>query len=126
MVVVLAIVLLACLGRFHPTPMAAAAPVTPGNVEVAIHDFYFDPQTVTVSVGTNVAWNNLGAFTHTADSDTGLWDSGDIPSGGAYSRIFDTAGTFAYHCDFHPSMKGIVIVVHRLCLPTILRRAQPQ
>ena len=118
----LAIVLLACLGLFHTAPPVAAATVA-ANVEITIRDFFFDPQVVTVSVGTNVMWRNLGNFTHTADSDTGLWDSGDILPGGVYSRTFDMAGTFPYHCDFHPSMTGVVIVkpVYRLYLPIIFR-----
>jgi plastocyanin len=37
-------------------------------------------------------------------------DCGRIGQGASVSRTFDAAGTFAYHCAIHASMKGTVVV----------------
>ena len=54
--------------------------------------------------------NNAGT-THTATSDTGAWDTGNLDPGATSSAVsFPTAGTFPYHCAIHPSMVGSVVV----------------
>ena len=78
--------------------------------KVQIVDFAFSPKTITISKGTRVKWTNTGSMDHTSTSNTGIWDSGTIAPGGSFSRVFRKAGTFAYHCAIHPSMKGKVIV----------------
>lgn len=79
---------------------------------IYMKDDYFDPQVDTVAVGDTVTWMNQGTLTHTTTSDTGLWDSGAVSPGQSYKRVFDTAGTFNYHCAFHVSlgMKGTIVV----------------
>ncbi len=69
-----------------------------------------NPPSITIKVGTTVRWTNQDSATHSVTSDTGVWDSGNVAQGATYSRVFDTVGTFAYHCAIHPSMKGTVIV----------------
>jgi hypothetical protein len=62
-------------------------------------------------VGSTVSWTNGTAATHTATSDTGAWDTGNIAAGATSSAIaFASAGTFTYHCAIHPSMTGSVVV----------------
>ncbi len=119
----LALLLLVWLGPFHSAPLLAAAPVATSDVEITIRDFAFEPQVITVTVGSSIAWRNTGNFPHTSTSSTGVWDSGTIAAGAVYSRTFDTAGTFSYYCRFHPGMTGVVIVkpVYRLYLPIIFR-----
>lgn len=80
------------------------------TVSINIIDLQFAPQTVTVNQGDTVQWANTETFIHTTTSDTGVWDSGDMASGQSFSRVFDTAGTFTFHCIFHPFMTGSVIV----------------
>jgi len=80
---------------------------------VPIRGFTFQRDTVRVAVGTRVTWVNCEsppADPHTATSDNGVWDSPLIPVGQTYSRVFDTPGTFPYHCIPHPFMHGVVIV----------------
>jgi len=93
-----------------PTTPKSTPSTTPssGGANVTIADFSFSPATVTVAVGTKVTWKNTGATDHTV-TGTG-WDSGNIASGSQYSKTFDTAGTFDYHCSIHPTMTGKVIV----------------
>jgi plastocyanin len=83
------------------------------GASVSVQDFSFAPKTLTVKVGTTVTWTNAGPSAHTATSDAGVWTSGTLgaPSGGgygggspggSYSFKFMTAGTYTYHCTFHP------------------------
>jgi plastocyanin len=78
--------------------------------EVSISGMLFNPQTVTVTVNTTVTWTNNDAISHTVTSDTGLFNSGTLTQGGKFSFQFTSAGTFTYHCAFHPDMVGTVIV----------------
>jgi plastocyanin len=77
---------------------------------VDIRDFNFSPTTLTVQVGDVVRWTNGGAAAHTASSETGAFESGNLPPGGVFSHQFLTAGTFAYLCRIHTQMRGTIIV----------------
>ncbi|MDO8691469.1 MAG: cupredoxin domain-containing protein [Dehalococcoidia bacterium] len=97
-------------------PAAIASPVTApqrATVTVSMVDNAFQPQTIIIQVGDTVVWTNNGALPHTSTSDTaGIWDSGTLSPGQAFSRTFDTAGTFPYHSTIHQAlgMVGTVIV----------------
>jgi plastocyanin len=86
----------------------AGAPTGPG--EVAIADFTFSPDPVTVAVGATLTWTNTDTADHTVDSSGGVLDSGSIKQGETFAHTFDEAGTFAYVCAFHPFMQGTVEV----------------
>ena len=102
------------------TPTAGATtPTTSGNaMAVSIisdaNGFGFSPKTITIKVGTTVTWTNMTSSSHTVTSDDGKsFDSGisnPIASGATFSHTFMTAGTFAYHCQIHPSMMATIIV----------------
>lgn len=81
----------------------------PANV-VVIRDFSFTPGSIRVGVGATVIWANCGDEAHTSTSDGGAWSSQLISSGFTYSRTFDQAGSFAYHCEPHPFMTATVVV----------------
>jgi plastocyanin len=71
----------------------------------------FSPNPIRITVGSTVTWTNTTTPTHTATSDTGAWNTGNIASGATSRAVsFPTAGTFSYHCAIHPSMMGSVIV----------------
>ena len=79
----------------------------------------FDPNTVTIKVGTTVTWTNADATMHTVTSGTsvnnagtpdGVFDSGFLMEGATWSYTFQQAGEFDYYCLPHPWMKGRVIV----------------
>ena len=95
---------------------------------------------MTVDQGDTVTWSWAGPDTnHTVTSDPGQADSFDShegvptnqvagpPSGGTYSRTFNTPGTFTYFCRVHPSMKGKVVVneVQRQSGPDASAQAAP-
>ena len=81
---------------------------------VIIRDFQFDPDTITVTAGDTVEWENEDdGVVHTATADDGDFDTGDIGPNESASATLPTAGTFQYHCIPHPSMKGTVRVEKR-------------
>ena len=59
-----------------------------------------------------VTWTNNDATTHTVTADDGSFNSGNIAPGGKFSHTFSTAGTIAYHCSIHTSMKAKVVVAN--------------
>lgn len=93
----------------------AAAPAThpAAVVQVTIQNFAFSPPMLTVAPGTKVVWTNKDSTPHTVTSDTSAWtDSGasGIAQGQTFSFTFAKAGTYKYHCAFHPTMVATVIV----------------
>jgi plastocyanin len=89
----------------------------PGTNEVWIQGMTFTPATITVTAGTTITWTNKDIYTHTVTSDDGIsFDSGPISTGGAYGgggiwpHTFAIAGTYLYHCMYHSTMHGTVIV----------------
>ena len=83
-----------------------------GSTIVAIQDFLFLPTPAHVRAGGKITWLNCepGTLAHTTTADGGTWDSNVLASGQTFTFTFPTAGTFAYHCDIHPSMTAAIIV----------------
>ena len=86
-----------------------------GPNDVTIAGFAFNPAVITVTAGSTVMWTNTDPFTHTTTSDVGSldpWDSGQLGQNGTFSKVFNTPGTYHYHCAIHfLSMFGTVVVV---------------
>lgn len=111
------------------SPASANAPVA---VEVIIGLYKFVPETVHVSVGQVIRWKNEDNVGHTVTFtavDTGpkkpltsraqllalnrpqeLYSSRLFAQGESWSAKFTKPGRFAYICDPHPYMRGIVVV----------------
>jgi plastocyanin len=97
---------LAFVGLIMPAHDARAQDAT----SVSIHDFSFDPGTITIAAGTTVTWTNNDTATHTVTADDGSFDSGNIATGQTFSMTFNTPGTFTYHCAIHPNMTASIVV----------------
>lgn len=80
-----------------------------GGSTITVADFAFSPTPLTVKAGTAVEIKNTQGVAHTFTADDGSFDLELDPNGGA-SHTFKTAGSFAYHCEIHPTMKGTVVV----------------
>ncbi len=92
-------------------PVVSSQPTTISSTKtVTISMFAFEPSQLTVPVGTIVTFVNNDSVTHTVTSDTGVFNSGNLPTGQSFKYTFTKAGTFLYHCAIHPSMKGTVVV----------------
>lgn len=83
---------------------AEAAPDT-----VVIQNFQFNPEIMTVEVGTTVTWINRETD-HDVVSDTGLFTSPVLGDGENFTYTFNEEGEYPYHCGLHPSMIGKVVV----------------
>jgi len=83
------------------------------RAEVAIAESRFGPKELVVEAGTTVEFRNLDPFEHTVTSraDAGFdFDSGELEQDVAFTLQFDSAGTFAYFCQIHPTMRATVVV----------------
>jgi plastocyanin len=92
--------------------LALATPGTAADeVSVQIVDRSYRPAEITVVTGQTVTWHNTALVPHTVTALDGTFDSNRIEGGGSFSYTFMTAGTFAYMCTIHPTMKGTVVVL---------------
>src|SRR5687767_4351470 len=67
------------------------APSGPPANEVWMQNTAFNPSSITVSAGTTITWRNKDNIAHTATSNTGAFDSGNVNGGGTFSHQFNTA-----------------------------------
>jgi plastocyanin len=103
--VLLVAVLAGCSGEAAGTPSLVATT----TVDLP-RSYRFEPAAIQVDVGATVTWTNHDEFTHNVAFD------GDAPlamkPGESVTRVFPTAGAFAYLCSLHPrEMQGSVAVV---------------
>ncbi|HEY9722047.1 MAG TPA: plastocyanin/azurin family copper-binding protein [Oscillatoriaceae cyanobacterium] len=80
------------------------------QTHVTINQFLFNPNELTVPVGTTVVWTNYDTVRHSVTSDGGMWDSGLLSTGQTFRYTFNRAGDYAYHCTPHPFMRGVIHV----------------
>lgn len=102
-------------------PLTASAANSPAQIVncAGTPPWCFSPNPIRITAGSTVTWTNATGPTHTATSDTGAWNTGNIAPGGTSSAIsFPTAGTFTYHCAIHPTLIGSVIVSAAVPAPT--------
>ena len=80
----------------------------------------FSPATLTVTVGTTVAWRNDAGIFHNvtwndaagrnaAQAGDGTSDIAQFSSG-SHTRLFNTTGTFGFKCTIHQGMNGTLTV----------------
>lgn len=72
--------------------------------EIAMHSQKYEPSTVTVAKGTILRFEAHDTA-HSAQTADGMYNSGDIAQGTSKDITMDKAGTFVFHCRFHPAMQ---------------------
>jgi plastocyanin len=88
-----------------------SAPVKATKTEVAIDNFSFSPNTVTLLVGGTVTWTNHDNVPHVVSSaDNQFKKSPLLKTGQSFSHTFAATGIYSYFCSIHPRMKGKIIV----------------
>ena len=99
-------------GGYGPGGMMGwgAGPTAPAGTSVRMAGSRFEPATLTVAAGTTIRWFNDDALPHTVTAADSSWDSGNLAPGGAFERRFDSPGTYAYLCRYHPGMTGTIVV----------------
>ena len=126
--IVVIIVLIVLVGGFSvlksispgTTPSSTATPVAVDTGapqattnQILIKGYAFSPDTLTVKVGTKVTWMNQDLARHTITADvpsTSAPASALFGQNESVSFTFSTPGTYTYHCEPHPYMKGTVTV----------------
>ena len=102
-----------CGGGATGTPTAAPTGISCGasgqGSAVAMANFAFNPTSANAAVNGFVTWSNTDSTTHTVTFDNGP-DCGTVAAGASQTVQFTVAGTFAFHCRIHPSMKGTIVV----------------
>ncbi len=89
-------------------------------------EVWYDPPTISVTVGDTVMWINDDREGHTVTSGqgsgrfgwmgddfgtpNGIFESGRFMPGDSWSHTFQEEGTFRYFCVIHPWMEGIINV----------------
>jgi len=72
---------------------------------------HFDPTSGSAKAGDVVEWDNTGSIAHNVTFDDYQAITSDTMNGGdKYQVKFTKAGTFKFHCTFHPGMDGQVTV----------------
>jgi plastocyanin len=88
----------------------------PDETRVRIDGSAFDPEELTVLVGTEVLFVNADGFAHTVTEGTDGQAVDDpivdeeIAQNGTVSVTFDEAGTYDITCEIHPTMQMTVTV----------------
>jgi plastocyanin len=95
-------------GQAQPNPGQNASAVGPQLVRAV--NFSFQPPSLSVPAGAVVMFRNDDGESHTFSADGGAFDSGVLAGGQSFTFTFNTAGTFAYHCNIHSSMRGTIAV----------------
>lgn len=86
--------------------------VSSAPIIVSIDAFQFQPDIIRIKRGQSVLIINKDEVPHTVTPDKGasFVPSGIIKGGEQKEIFFESAGTHDYSCDFHPSMRGQVVV----------------
>ena len=106
--VVLVLVLSLPTLALSPPGAIAGTPARPQTV--AIKNFAFMPQVITVTPGTTVTWTNTDDDPHTVTASDKSFHSSALDTNGKYSFTFTKPGEFAYFCSLHPHMTAKIIV----------------
>ena len=88
----------------HPCDNSGAAATVS-----ATDDYAFTPDTVTVTVGQAVCFQNLGTLDHFIDGGSGNF-GGDLPSGQTLVHTFAFGGNILYRCSRHSNESGTILV----------------
>ncbi len=95
-----------------PTQAQAPAAKSNNTVTIKISDYAYQPDRLTVPVGTTVVWSNEDDEQHdvTSEGGTNVLSSPDFGKGGSFSFTFNQPGEYKYYCVPHDYMHGVVVV----------------
>jgi len=82
-----------------PAPSPTAR-LSTGVVQVEAAEQYFNPDQLTVNVGTTVVWNDVQG-THDMVADDKSFASAVLFEGGSYAHQFSAPGHYRYICTLH-------------------------
>jgi|GEM_PF-2526420 len=84
------------------TAASSQKPAPTGElIAIKAGDSFFEPQQMTVAVGTTVRWENTGLLPHTVTAADGQFASGFMDVGQTFEYTFTEPGTYQYYCEYH-------------------------
>ena len=102
---------------FHAQPIHLEKPRNNVVDIVGLSSPFYMPNTVKVSAGEKLIFDNIDGNHHTVTSvksgtleHDGKFDSGLLAAGEKYELILDDKGTYDYFCALHVGMIGTIIV----------------
>ncbi len=103
------------VATLQPSPTTASSPTSTKVVQVKIVEkngaYSFEPATLTLPKGAQVVWTNSSDAPHTVTSDTNAFGTtSNLTENKTFMAVFNTAGTYTYHCSIHSYMKGTITV----------------
>lgn len=100
------------LSEVSESPSQAKVAILKGSYDLSVKESY-SPNKITVVPDFNntIMWSNQDISSHTITDDEGKFTSPLLNPGASWSYTFTKAGTYRYHCNPHPWMTGVVIVV---------------
>jgi plastocyanin len=87
----------------------ASAGEPANETTVRIVDFAYKPSTLRIPQETTVFFSNKGRKGHTATLKRSF-DTERIKPGKSAAILFNSRGTYSYHCTIHPFMHGKIVV----------------
>jgi plastocyanin len=95
-------------------PISQATTVIVQMLESPPGHYFFKPDTLTIKAGTVVVWIDNSDAPHTVTSDPNAPNAfnttSNVTQGKTFSLVFNTPGTYNYHCGIHPNMKAVITV----------------
>jgi plastocyanin len=107
---VFAVLLVSMAVSSSPPSNAQSGPEAPRTHVVEIKSFAFIPARTTIKLGDAVQWKNDDLAPHTATADGGAWSTETLENAETGQYVPMAAGSFAYHCKFHPAMTAVIVV----------------
>jgi plastocyanin len=77
---------------------------------IAIKNFQYSPNSITVAAGTKLTVTNDDGTAHTLTADDKKFDTGTLDGGATKTITLSSPGTYTYHCDIHNYMTGRIVV----------------
>src|SRR5262245_4418480 len=87
-----------------------AAPTDGKTVEIAISNFTFTPNELTIAPGTTVKWVNHDDIPHLVAEKALAFKSQALDTNDSFSFTFTKPGDVEYFCVLHPHMTGKISV----------------
>ena len=88
---------------------AAKKPSGPGTVAIA--EFLFGPEKISVKAGQTITWTNIDDSPHQVTvQGASTLRTPVVLKGQSTALQFNDAGTYGYICGLHPGMKGEIVV----------------
>ena len=90
------------------TSSASGGSAAKNGNEVVIKNFAFSPTPLHVTAGAVLTVANDDGTAHTLTADDGSFDTGVLDGGMQMKITIDKPGRYAYHCDIHNYMTGVI------------------